>query len=169
MLLSPLLSGYQPFATLSSALFKKYSEGKNSPRLAWDQAPKWGIKTKTEWRSKKIGEQSEPSSGLSLPQTPARLALFADFVSAFSKPLSQGSFSSFERTLTTRLPFTPELRRLQVQSYHVTNVIQSFNQTGTGWKFSWKQGLSAEVSFMYWLSPHLFTLSQNDVYLFWPH
>ena len=61
-----------------------------------------------------MGEQSEPSSGLSLPQTPARLALFADFVSAFSKP------------------FSPELRRLQVQSYHVTNVIQSFNQTGTG-------------------------------------
>ena len=99
-----------------------------------------------ERSSKKIGEQSEPSTGLSLPQTPFRLALFADFVSAFSKPLSQGSFSCYERTLTTRFPFSPELRRLQVQSYHVTNVIQSDRYRMK--IFLYKQGLSAKVSFM---------------------
>ena len=99
-----------------------------------------------ERSSKKIGEQSEPSSGLSLPQTPARLALFADFVSAFSQPLSQGSLSCLQRTLGTRFPFSPELLRLQVQSYHVTNVIQSDRYRMK--IFLCKQGLSAKVSVM---------------------
>ena len=125
MLLSPLLSGYQSFATLSSALFKKIqcrkkqSEISLGPGSVVGDKGKNGVKRQKNRRAKRADQWAFPSPD----------SLSAHFIRRFCFSFFPISFPGFPLFLRenpgNKVSFFPELRRMQVQSYHVTNVIQS--------------------------------------------